>query len=296
MMILSNLNLKTEQIFDFTHKIAVKAPYFALTSFSSPQENTLTTQVTNQQPMGEEIGGMTGSEIGRHLAILGSCAATTFGNFPGKHYFLATKAHLKRKKLVLDFPSGSSFEGKATLTSFDKRNAFVETILCKNSVELYSLDVQYRVLQERLFQKLFRSLHRSHKNSTKNPYLQDFPIHPLEQTKQKLKAVMPPLPLESCAGHFEGYPCLPVAILARSLSRVAGQLLKEIREDQGTNYSMVEAQVQAEGLAPVDSPVELEATFLEKSGKYYIFDCQARSSQKLVGSIRCTLEPLTAPF
>ena len=54
-------------------RIAVCPPYFALENLSLESDNTLAARTPVHQPMHTEAGSIAVAEIGRHLAILGSC-------------------------------------------------------------------------------------------------------------------------------------------------------------------------------------------------------------------------------
>ena len=61
----------TEELFQF---IMTRPPYFALQNMSYDREkNVFLAEITPEQSLGAEIGPISSSEAGRHLAIAGLC-------------------------------------------------------------------------------------------------------------------------------------------------------------------------------------------------------------------------------
>ena len=82
--------LTPEEIFART---PLRPPYFAFTEVAVTNGEEIIGRLTPEQPMEAEAGEIAAAEVGRHLAILGSVAASRL--LEGPHYLLATQAHLR---------------------------------------------------------------------------------------------------------------------------------------------------------------------------------------------------------
>lgn len=115
-------NNQQKQFVDITEisqRVNVEKPYFAFQQLWL-DDDSLTGTFTSEQPLVYENGLITAGELGRHMAILGSCTAVALHNGP-EGYYLATKAHFTRKQnnqaTVLDV-----FHASARVLNIDKRS------------------------------------------------------------------------------------------------------------------------------------------------------------------------------
>ena len=94
-------------------------------------------------------------------------------------------------------------------------------------------------------------------------------------------AISPP----DCAGHFEGFPAVPVAVLMHALSRVAGRAFRSPGGGCPGRYRVERADIRADRLAFSDDALSLHARRLADDGGRARFDCEAWRGVERVGSM-----------
>jgi len=200
-------------------RICVQKPYNRLENLAPFGGAGVAASVTFEAPVGLEAGYLASAEIGRHLAILGSCALARNNPSDERHYYLAHRALLRR------FTAPHVRQGeplRLVAVPFEKDSADVELRDHRDQV-IASLSVDYRLLSGRLFARLFRAHFRdaSASSDAPSPYGTPVPFegetHAVDSAHALLSEVTPAL----CAGHFQEYPALPVAILMDGINRLA---------------------------------------------------------------------------
>ncbi|HEX5660505.1 MAG TPA: hypothetical protein VFX59_25095, partial [Polyangiales bacterium] len=220
--------------------IEVREPYFALTELELDAPGRVSAHILAEQPRGHELGALPAAEAGRHLAIAGSCACASLQSDSGKHFYLANRAHLRRETDASPDTSGL-LNVDARALHRERRQARAECALRDGlGRTLYTLDVSYSVLQERVFERLF-SAHRqdlrrapraaslpleSLMHMRRNPYREAFPFVHARLDAEQGVARLEALPAHLCAGHFPLYPAMPVAVLMYGLSSLSGDVLR----------------------------------------------------------------------
>ena len=164
---------------------------------------------------------MAAGDIGRHGAIVGLCCAALAQRDDTRRYYLARQAECQ------GFYLGSregvvQFEG--VLEYLDKRSA-ISVVRARVAGQLLSeLRVTYTILTAAAFERLFaeraRPLHEP------APKWYDGTVEGvLEAEGERRRLTVPAIPLRVCAGHFDGYPAMPVATLMSQLSQLAGGMM-----------------------------------------------------------------------
>ncbi len=201
--------------------IEVTEPYYALEDLSIDDEGVLKADVQKQLDCAHEEKGMSYSEAGRHLAILGSLALANSNPVKEKHYYLATKAFVKR---VYQKPYDEiDHVGFMKTILFNRKKGVANGHLKTKSGKLvYTITVEYQVLSNRLFERMFKQ----HKQDTPfvegfNPYRDSIPLFDLLTSKESCTATLGTINKDVCVGHFEDYPALPVARIAQVLTSIA---------------------------------------------------------------------------
>lgn len=288
---------------DLLSLIEVREPYYALNQLALTNGGHVSARVYAEQPRGYELGALAAAEAGRHLAIAGSCACASVQSKSGKHFYLANRAHLKRQSTPRTYEM-DGLQVEANAVRLDTREAQAAcTLRDGNGHSLYTLDVTYAVMQERVFQRLF-SAHRrdlrgderdhsevadSFTHLRRNPYLQPFPLTPLRVDREHAVAQLDDLPADLCAGHFPMYPAMPVALLMYGLSSLSGEVLRARYGDQ-TYYYVQEATVAAETLAFAGQSLQFQARWLGSVGSDDMFEAHAvLEGGTRVGSMQLTL-------
>jgi hypothetical protein len=242
--------------------ICVRDPYFAFQRFDVESE-TVTSTFAAEQPLVDEVGPIGIAEAGRHLAILGSCAAAMSNSTRARHYYLAREAYVERTQAPVP-ADVALLTARATGSMRDKRSAQAECELFAGDDKVFSLDVSYSVLSEALFTRFYGKYATEPDHVTQlqrvNPYRSSIPLDIFENDGNRLRGTLGVIGKERCAGHFTRFPCLPVAALAHCLSRAAGALFVR-REGQALKYSVESAEVSAKELAFAGTRLDIEARY-----------------------------------
>lgn len=184
--------------------IKVGSPYFAFQQLWQEGES-LVGSFTSEQPLLYEAGCITAGELGRHLAILGSCTAVALHSGP-EGYYLATKAHFIRKSEKNTRPQRILY-ARAQVVGMNKRELKTFAQAWANG-PVAELHYEYTILSPALFQRNFRHC-ACEKLSTPPdpPYQHPVSLYNLEHHEKKLIAFAGPLSPHQCSGHFQNYPC-----------------------------------------------------------------------------------------
>lgn len=195
---------KEVSIEDILKKICVSPPYFAFKKIYQ-YEDVLIAPIDPEQDTGNEIGEISVTEAGRHLAILGSCLFAI--EEKEKCYYLAYEANMKS---LLD--EDSTFQNNSSDQMFvavmksegieDKVGSY--GIIFKNSSVIFDLDVKYQKMKERVFKKIFKNFAVDYQPKDASPY-RSFPIDlkNLKISEESLLSILPKIGVENCSGHFD---------------------------------------------------------------------------------------------
>jgi len=272
-------------------QIAVCKPYFAFEKMALTSDGRLAATLPPlEQPMDSECGVRAAAEIGRHLAILGSCAAARLNRKAGKHFYLAKKARLRATSIYQELIAHGNLEElkNSTLTSFAKaeftgnRSVKAEVRLLGDDTgeELYQLEVDYAVLTPKMFERLFSNHRVDEYDINQHVYRDLLSFDELVEDLFVNEAIFSArfgFQPTSCAGHFPTFPALPVAVLMFILSKAAGTLLEEVTGKQAVPYVVVDADISAENLAFPDEKLYLVVQRVadELEHGQYKFSCRA---------------------
>ena len=211
--------------------IEVTEPYYVLKNLTIDEDNVLKAYVQKQLFCEHEEKGMSYSEAGRHLAILGSLALANSNPVKEKHYYLATKAHVVR---TLQEPYDDvTHIGYMKTVSFNRKKAIAEGYLTtENGTKAYTIKVEYQVLTNALFQRMFKQ----HEQETPylenyNPYKDSIALFDLIQSEKQCSATLGTIDKKICVGHFDDYPALPVARIAQILTSIANIQNQKIKNN-----------------------------------------------------------------
>jgi 3-hydroxymyristoyl/3-hydroxydecanoyl-(acyl carrier protein) dehydratase len=292
-------------------RICVRDPYFALREVSEVVEGEVLARVPVEQEPEAEASPITAAEVGRHLAILGSCAASRVNRKEGQHYYLARRARLER---LHEGPLPRFSEplwGSARAEFTDKRSATARTLLASPTGQpLFSLEVEYNVLSAAAFSRLFQGARqemrrepraeRGPRNGTpgdfaalrQNPYRTALPLRDFVRDGECLKATLGPVRAEQCKGHFALHPVLPVAVVMSGLSGLAGALLRQLLGNESARYLVTWGEVRADNLAYAGETVTFGSHRHDVQGREHRFYCWAAVGERLVGVMELTLTTL----
>ena len=265
--------------FDRAHllsRVCVRPPYFALQNLHADAA-TFRATAAAERPVTDETGPMQACEISRHGAICGLCAvALSFGD-DERRYYLAQDA--RYTGFVNAAPYGCAVAFEARLLERNKRQAVAEISVTAGGHALAHLIVTYTILQESSFRRLFRSRYSPTFSGRQWDRMPDPPVGEFGGRGETLSMTLKSVPEEACAGHFEHYPAMPVAVLMGQLGLVAGR-------EYGQPYRVESATMTASDFCWAGESARFEVTPGAVRGTY---QCVARASEKVVSEMTLRL-------
>ncbi len=222
---------------DLESRICVRPPYFALHDLALEGLDLHATAMAESPAFGE-VGPMPAAELGRHAAIVGLSAAAMRQADDRRRYYLARKAICRYTPNASPYGTPVRFVGRTL--ELDKRSSRAAITATAGGATLASFEVDYTILTESAFERLFR-VNAKDTPSVPSPYGALLTNH-WSGTSDSVEQVVAGVPVTACAGHFEGYPALPVAVLMGQLSYLAGRL-------HGGRYRVIRGEVEASDLA-----------------------------------------------
>ncbi len=268
---------------DLRARICVRPPYFALTDLALAGLDLHATAVA-ESPAGLEVGPMPAAELGRHAAIVGLSLAACSQADDARRYYLARRAECRYSPN--DAPYGTPVRFTARLLALDKRACRAAVEATAGGTPLASFEVDYTVLTEPAFERLFRRFARD-TPSGPSPY-GSLLATACQGSGDLVEQVVASVPAAACAGHFDGYPALPVAVLMGQLSYLAGRL-------HGAPYRVVRGEVEASDLAWAGERVAFRAARAGAGGHPDVgasrrYRCEAVAEGRPVGAMTLWLE------
>jgi hypothetical protein len=266
-------------------RIAVQAPYFAFGELEGLPDGAVRGVFSSEQANGYERGPVASAEIGRHLAILGSCAAVA-GGATERIYYLATRARFSTLDGVQPQGAGRTFAATAEKLGQDRRSLTAQAIV-SDGKPFAHLRCEYQALPERVFARLFQEYRAEDATlSGDSPYREPIPLAFDEPRALSLAAHSRPLAPARCAGHFLGYPAWPVAIVAETISQVTSRLLHHILGRE-TDYSVVRTDIVALRLVPAATPLSFHVDCLSASRalSHYVFSARVMRGEEVVATL-----------
>lgn len=218
------------EVAELLRRICVRPPYFALQDLHSHGQTFSGTAVA-ERAVTNEVGPMQACEISRHAAIAGLCAAALTFEDADRRFYLAQDATYEG--FSNPAPYGSVVTFHATLADKNKRQAVSDIVVTAGGLPLAQLRVTYTLLNEPSFRRLFRSKYSPSfsAGALEALRLERMPDLPggvlsgpvLTEAGSTTTLSVDCVPELACAGHFEHYPAMPVAVLMGELGRVAGR-------------------------------------------------------------------------
>lgn len=231
--------------------------------------------------MGNEAGTISAAEVGRHLAILGSCALAKDNKSKKKNYYLAHEAQLEVSKSNNGIINTDKvFLGFAkTLQMTDRSGIAYAELTTKEGILTHTLTIEYYIIREYLFQRLHRSKRTEYNKRNADLYSVMPILHNLRFLKNTITAKLAILTPEECIGHFDLYPCIPASILIHMLIDLAEQLLAQIVDMKDVRYIVSSYRIKSRKLAFAGDNVLFSSDFIAYEGGDYIFKYIAKNNQ-----------------
>lgn len=254
-------------VVQLARRICVRPPYFALQDVAV--EVGFSARASAETAPRSECGPMTAAEIGRHGAIAGLSSIAMASDDPRRYYYLATTARCRFFCSPVAF--GTPLEFSASPVAVGAREAAASVLVTVGMHRVGALEIRYSKLREEIFARIFAKQHRPARR-TGIGYRE---LPPFRLTGQG-EAILESVPEEACAGHFDNYPALPVAVRMGELIRLAGTVI-------GGEFWVTRADVEAQSLVWAKESAQLRATPLLRDGDYREFDCVATVGDRLAG-------------
>ncbi|MGW5875951.1 hypothetical protein ACWFMI_05250 [Nocardiopsis terrae] len=240
---------------DISSRICVSPPYRALNGISSPTPGCATASFSPEFPSAAEEP-VSIIEAARHLPIMGLCAAATTAG-PGRRYYLARRARLRRltppapgapqRVLRTTALGGINRPGSASAAAF---------LYDSDHTALFDLHCDYVVLDEKSFTRTFEHLaDPSTQQTASSPYRSPLRLDDVSVSGTQARAEVN-LRAEQCAGHFAGFPAVPLAYLLTALVDLAERLMED-PENTGPPFRV--ELLQADTLLAPGVPIVLRA-------------------------------------
>jgi hypothetical protein len=270
---------------EICRRTAVERPYFAFDELSLSADGAVVGDVRREHALGYECGPLGAAEIGRHLAILGSCAGAVHSASDERLYYLATHAALHRHSIARGNLSlaRATCRGTATIVERSARTLSAQTTMqVGGNAPFVSLFVQYRVLSEPLFARLFSHLAvGADHTGIASPYVKPIPLSWSEPRGDSIVARNYGLSARDCAGHFRGYPAWPVAIIASCMLRTVERLLHHVLQ-LPVHWVMNSCVLDAIELIPAAASVVFSTTYRGAAAgdMQHEFICEAHVKDK----------------
>jgi hypothetical protein len=286
-----NNPVSTEDILEL---IEVQRPYFALSDFFLDENDWLVAKAPIQCVSDYESPLMKASEVGRHLAILGSCHGALVNPSKTKHYYLASEAVMTSFDAYSSDTSEDYLYARAKSTFINKRQLASETELYNQKGELLAkMQVKYHVLLEEFF--LSRFSHASNiqapKDDNQNPYAKPIELDILALDDNRLESSIGVVKPEMCIGHFDGVRALPVAILAQCTTNASFILLRKKLKNDTAKFVVKECSMTASTLATAGQSVTISTRFIEEEDGLFITRSVAINNKgESIGEIQCKIE------
>ncbi|HKP63864.1 MAG TPA: hypothetical protein VJV78_44320 [Polyangiales bacterium] len=259
--------------------IEVRAPYCALRDVQAVQPGRVSALVIPEQSVDLELGEIAAAEAGRHMAILGSVACATHRrDRERRSYYLAERAVLRSSESLGAASKMSPLRLDAHCVQSGRRQARAECEIRRgDGTLLFGLDVTYKLVPEKIFQRLFAAFRVDMRRTVrtagaasepveylrKNPYRQRLQLTVAELDRQRIRCEVPSVSVEACAGHFPLYPAVPVAVLMEAFSNAGGALLRTHRGAPELRYRVRSADVHASRLVFAGQSIVIHGEVLE---------------------------------
>lgn len=265
------------EVGDLLHRICVRPPYFALTDLQSDGQTFSATAVA-ESPVTNEVGPMQASEISRHAAICGLCAVALTFSDGDRRYYLAQDAVYRGFANAAPYGTAAAF--RASVVEQNRRQATAEIKVTAGGNPLAQLRVTYTILSEPSFRRLFRSKYSPDFVGLQRDRMPDPPAGEFSRSGNTSVLTLEAVPEEACAGHFEHYPAMPVAVLMGQLGLVAGRR-------HGGPYRVQSATMTASDFCWAGESARFEVTPLAGAGMYA---CRAVATDAVVSEMTLELQ------
>ncbi len=274
-----------EELFEF---IMTRPPYFSLQNMSYDREkNIFMAEITPEQSLGAEVGPISTSEAGRHLAIAGLCHLAL--NRKSTSYYLVEKTRVERSHYV-------GIDRRLSLLTnvqyVNGRNAVINANLTTlDGTLIYSFTVSYFVVPKAVFQRKYRSNRiEPILEYNNNPYRRYPPnTSTIEQRDKVAKSHLMAFDSRDCVGHYPGFPFIPVAILVESILYEISKIL-DFNFHKNVMFRLSSADMHAAQMIPVNTVSEIKTNIITSENYHHTLESSIYSDNTQICNSLCNLE------
>jgi hypothetical protein len=270
-------------------RIEVCPPYFALTDLRRADDGLVHARVGSRQSLGDEAGPVSAAESGRHLAILGSCAAAFANPAEGRHFYLAFDAEVRRARTRVEADYAGELVARARAHFVDPSTALAVTELqTEDGRTIYTIVVFFLVVAEPDFRGLFAPHARDDAplDGRPDPFADVIGLRDTSVWDTRLHGTLGRIDPYRCAGHFPGLPAMPVAFLMSNVAAGVSRLLHHVLEREQVRFVIREASVRAENLAFAGERVDIHVEYQRfASGTHWLHCAAIAEGTKSVGQV-----------
>ncbi|MEU6609537.1 hypothetical protein ABZ922_31545 [Streptomyces shenzhenensis] len=244
---------------DVSGRVCVTPPYFALRNVRQILPGTATASVYRESDVGRQASNISFAEAGRHMAILGLCAASSLNPHPGRHYYLARTVHGEWLAPARREPTPAALECRAKAAFDDRRHRHATAravILGPDGTPEIRMTIRYEVIPERIFERLFSAHAAATGPTSDNPYKRRLPFDRITVDDESASASLTVTP-DLCPGHFDGYPALPASIIGTAMTSVFDEFLA--KNNPSARWTPTTYQFGARELAWVGKTMDVSA-------------------------------------
>jgi len=276
----------------FLERICVQPPYFDLEDMTVDGD-FVEAAVRTAIPSDREDHAVSLLDAARHLAVLGSCAASRRCPIPGKVYYPLVKMHMSELREPRPLPARHRVEPvdrvrfRARCTEFDLRSSRATAtaeLLDREGGLIVAVGVEYHVIPEEQFVSLFRDRAKpTHEHSGANPYASWRALPRPEHEDSRVRVDLGKVSSDHCLGHFVGFPALPVSMMGRD----AVQLIAEgIAHQNGWHralLTLVRGSVDAFSFVFAHESATMTARRVGngEAGHHEVWECRVNCSGRL---------------
>ncbi|MFJ4633893.1 hypothetical protein [Streptomyces sp. NPDC088847] len=218
----------------------------------------MTAQVRVQSDPGRQAAVIGCAEAGRHLAILGLCAAATVHPAPGRHFYLARKARIQWLAGASATSKNDVLTGHAQAAFTGRRTATAHALLGGRGGLVARAVIDYDVLSTSLFVRAFGSA-PTPSSPTGNPYGAVLPLSGLTASGAGARASLD-VTADLCPGHFDERPILPVAMIGTAMTTLVDHAVGQLSTDPEVRWLPGIVEIEAFRFAPAGSQVDFDVT------------------------------------
>jgi hypothetical protein len=269
---------------DVYSRICVRRPYFALRDLRVTTPGAARCVVPVEQPPRWELAPITNAEAGRHLAILGLCAAASAAPTAGRRYYLARSARIR---WAPDGPQSTDEHlvgGAVARYDSPRRMSAATRLATASGAPVVAIELGYDVLTVPAFERLFAHALRLGEpgDGAESPYRQAVPLRDIDGDDWRMSAVVVAGPAD-CVGHFPGCPTVPVAVLGQAMVDAAGTLVAR-------RWLTRALDLNAHRLVSAGTPVTLTATMTDRAGSEVTVSVVAHDGSAVVADLVVRIE------